>query len=177
VRDRAVDDATRERDQVTNPVVAAAWTASDRVQRAANARYEGKVTTAQTNGAPVRSAVRCRVQPGLRLPGGAVRLVPRRTQGHQAGECRNHRAHFSLHREQAATGTRTTPGYSPISTPNSSAMGNSTPYSHQGRSNRPRSDTGIKEWQVRPTPCPPKPRCRHSVVVSRTRCRTPFSES
>ena len=48
VRDRAVDDATRERDQVTNPVVAAAWTASDRVQRAANARYEAKVTTAQT---------------------------------------------------------------------------------------------------------------------------------
>jgi hypothetical protein len=35
VRDRAVDDATRERDQVTNPAVAAAWTASDRVQRAA----------------------------------------------------------------------------------------------------------------------------------------------
>jgi hypothetical protein len=31
-------------------------------------------------------------------------------------------------------------------------------------SNRLRSDTGIKEWQIRPTPWPPTPRCRHSVV-------------
>jgi hypothetical protein len=48
VRDRAVEDAIRERDQITNPTVAPAWTASDRVQRAANARYEAKVTMAQT---------------------------------------------------------------------------------------------------------------------------------
>ena len=48
MRDRAVEDAIRERDQITNPAVAPAWTASDRVQRAANARYEAKVTMAQT---------------------------------------------------------------------------------------------------------------------------------
>ena len=48
VRERAEAEAIRERDQVTNSAVAAAWTASDRVQRAANARYEAKMTTAQT---------------------------------------------------------------------------------------------------------------------------------
>jgi hypothetical protein len=48
VRDRAVQEATRERDQVINPVAAAAWTASDRVQRAANVRYEAKVAASQT---------------------------------------------------------------------------------------------------------------------------------
>ena len=45
VRDRAVEEATRERDQVINPVV---WTASDRVKGAANARYQAKVTASQT---------------------------------------------------------------------------------------------------------------------------------
>jgi hypothetical protein len=48
VRDSAVQEAARERDQVINPVAAAAWTASDRVQRVANARYEAKVATSQT---------------------------------------------------------------------------------------------------------------------------------
>ena len=48
VRDRAVQEAARERDQVINPVAVAAWTASDRVQRAAHARYEAKVAASQT---------------------------------------------------------------------------------------------------------------------------------
>jgi endo-alpha-1,4-polygalactosaminidase (GH114 family) len=47
VRDRAVQEATRERDQVINPVSVVAWAASDRVQRAANARYEAKLAASQ----------------------------------------------------------------------------------------------------------------------------------
>jgi hypothetical protein len=42
------EEATRERDQVINPAVAGAWTAPDRVKRAATARYDAKVTAART---------------------------------------------------------------------------------------------------------------------------------
>jgi hypothetical protein len=42
------EEATRERDQFINVALAEAWTAPDRVKRAATARYDAKVTAAQT---------------------------------------------------------------------------------------------------------------------------------